>query len=82
MENKREYWDEQVKCPFFSYHAAGQICCEGAHKGSALVNDFRSSREAERVRQELCADDYRACRLYWMLSDKYTEKGELIEDRC
>lgn len=81
MEKKREYWDDQVKCPFFSYHCEGQICCEGAHKGSSLVSDFRSAVQAEQVRCELCADDYLACRIYWMLDGKYTEKGELIEDR-
>lgn len=71
------YGDADAKCPFYAKSDNASISCEGVEENMATKNIFRASSGAilredkERYMVKYCNCDYKQCRVYQMLMQKY-----------
>ena len=71
------YGDADVKCPFFNKSDEISISCEGVDNGMITKNIFRTEQgnflrqKKKEYSDRYCKGDYKNCRLYQMLDEKY-----------
>ena len=74
------YQDSWVKCPFYREHQSEDvIVCEGVESRMNIEHTFayRSKEKRKQKRDEYlnkyCCDDYKECRIYRTLMQKYDD---------
>ena len=69
-----DYLLRNVKCPFYLERQGDRfrIKCEGPVKNTSVQLTFRGNKR--RYFREFCCRDYKRCRIYQMLQDKYESK--------
>lgn len=72
-----EFSDAYAVCPFYVTTSAKykRISCEGVTKDCYTTLSFKNRPSArEKYKKRFCDADYKSCRIYRMLMEKYTEK--------
>ena len=69
-----DYLLRDVKCPFYLERQGDRfrIKCEGPVKNTSVQLTFRGNKR--RYFRSFCCGDYKRCRIYQMLQDKYESK--------
>lgn len=71
------YYDADVKCPFYICSNDKSITCEGIKANTATKTVFRTDqgdflrKEKTEYMSEFCIGNYKECLIYQMLSQKY-----------
>lgn len=63
-----------IICPFFRCHSDREIRCEGIMDESTTGISFRSPTKKAFFLRTYCEKQYKACEIYNMLMDKYTDE--------
>lgn len=67
---------DMIKCPFFSQHGAGDICCEGL-VGKETIHRFHDPKERRDFEKRYCEGNQKNCWYHLMLMQaKYPQEGE------
>lgn len=64
-----------VKCPFYHYHDANRIVCEGLMEGNTINLVYKSTHDRFNYFNTMCCDilSSRDCPVHMMLMQKYEE---------
>lgn len=62
-----------AQCPFYSSEDSNRICCEGVEEDSTTHVVFSQSKRKAEYCKRVCRDNFKSCRVYNMLCEKYEE---------
>lgn len=68
------YRSVDVKCPFYIFSSTNRMKCEGVDKTNRIHLVFGDSERARDYLNRYCCKNYKQCRIYRMLDEKYTNK--------
>ena len=66
--------DVNALCPYFNASDKQEVTCEGVTDGCRTILKFNSQKKRDRYREIFCNANYKRCKVYKMLEEKYAEK--------